>query len=141
MPTNYYVNQTALNRLQVALGDNAITPTAGNSVDGQGSAGELVIGTSSLTPNSSTGVLVTITLQFPSFTYAVRTASLAGVPLSAVASASGTAVLAELRDHNGNTIINGLLVGLAGSQADIIINTTTIQSGQTITCIDGTITG
>ena len=141
MPTNYYVNQTALNRLEVALGNNAITPAAGNSVDGQGSAGQLVIGSSSLTPNSSTGVLATITLSYPSFTYATRTASLAGVPLSAVASATGTAALAELRDHAGNTIVNGLTVGLSGSGADVTINTTAITSSQTVTCTAGTLTG
>jgi hypothetical protein len=141
MSVNYFVNQTALNRLEVALGDVAITPAAGNSVDGQGTAGLLVIGSSSLTPNSPTGVLATFTLQFPSFTYATRTASLAGVPLSATATAGGTAALAELRDNSGNTIVNNLTVTQAGGGGDIIINTTTITNGQTLTCTAGTLTG
>jgi hypothetical protein len=141
MPVNYFVNQTALNRLEVALGDNPITPAAGNSVDGQGTPGLLVVGTSALTPNSQTGVLVTMTLQFPSFTYAVRSAALAGIPLSGTASVSGTAMLAEIRDHAGNTIVNGLTVGIANSGADAIINTTTITAGQTITCDSCVLTG
>lgn len=141
MPTNYFVAQTALNRLEVSFGDIAVTPVAGNSVDGQGSAGQLVIGSSALTPNSLTGVLATIALAYPSATFATRTATLAGTPLSVAASASGTAALAEIRDHLGNTIINGLTVGLSGSGADVIINTTSITSGQTIICNSGTFTG
>lgn len=141
MPTNYFVNQTALNRLEASLGNNAVTPGAGNSVDGQGTAGQLVIGTSTLTPNTSTGVLATFTLQFPSFTYATRTATLAGVPLTTVATASGTAALGELRDASGNTIVNGLTVTIAGGGGDIIINTTSVTNGQSITCSAGTLTG
>lgn len=141
MPVNYFVAQTALNRLQAAFGNNAVTPAAGNSVDGQGSAGELVIGTSALTPNSNTGVLATLSLNYPSMSYATRTATIAGTPISAAASAGGTAALAEFRDHNGNTIVNGLTVGLTGSGADVIINTTSVSNGQTLTCSAGTITG
>lgn len=136
MSVNYAVNATALNRLQVALGASAITPASGNSVDAAGADGLLVIGTSAL--SGATGVLATITLQLPSFTFSGRVATLAGVPLTATASGSGTAALAELRDKNGVTIINTLTVGTSGT--DIIINSTTIASGETCTCTAGTLT-
>lgn len=136
MPVNYAVAQTALNRLQVSLGNSAITPASGNSVDGVGSAGLLVIGTSAL--NGGTGVLASITLSFPSFTYASRTATLAGTPLQASATATGTAALAELRDHNNVSIITGLTVGTTGT--DIIISNTSISTGATVTVTSGSIT-
>jgi hypothetical protein len=137
MSVNYVVNATALNRLQVALGSSAITPTTGQSVDAAGNYGQLVIGTSSL--SGATGVLATITLQNPSFSYSGRTATLLGVTLSATASATGTAALAEVRDKNGTTIINGLTVGL--SSTDFIIDNTAVVSGNTTNITAGTITG
>ncbi len=134
MAVSYAVNATALNRLKVSLGSNAITPASGNSVDAAG-AGSLVIGTSSL--SGATGVLATITLQNPSFSYATRTATLLGVPLSATASGSGTAAKAEIRDNSGVAIITGLTVGT--SATDVIIGSTTINSGDTVTCTAGTL--
>ena len=116
-------------RLAAAL--TATSTAAGTSVDGQSGNGLLVIGTSSL--SGATGVLVTITLQKPSFSIASKVATLLGVPLSATASATGTAALAEFRDSGGNTIISGLTVGTSGT--DIIINSTSISSGQTVQVI------
>lgn len=138
MSVNYAVAGTALNRLKVALGANAITPASGASVDAAGSVGVLVIGTSALA-GGATGTLATISLQNPSFTYAARTATLAGVPLSATASASGTAALGEIRDSAGVVIVNQLTVGTSGT--DIIIGSTSITSGATVTCTAGTLTG
>ena len=137
MSVNYAVNQTALNRLAVALGAGAVTPVSGNSVDAAGNYGLFVIGTSAL--SGATGVLATITLQNPSFSYATRTATMLGVPLSATATGSGTAAKAEFRDKNSVTIINSLTVGT--SATDVIISSTTITAGDTITCTAGTITG
>jgi hypothetical protein len=137
MAVAYANNATALNRLKVSLGSNAITPANGASVDATGVAGLLVIGNSTL--SGATGVLATLTLQNPSFSYATRTATLLGVPITATASATGTAALAEIRDSNSNTIINTLSVGTSGT--DIIINTTSIVSGETVICTAGTLTG
>jgi len=78
-------------------------------------------------------------LQNPSFSFATRTATLLGVPLSATASAGGTAAKAELRDNSGVAIINTLTVGTSGT--DIIIGSTTITSGDTVTCTAGTLIG
>lgn len=136
MSINWAVAATALNRLKVALGANAITPSSGQSLDAAGT-GQLVVGTSAL--SGATGVLATITLQNPSFSFSGRTATLLGVTLSATASATGTAALAELRDHSGTTIISGLTVGTSGT--DFIIDNASIVSGNTVNCTSGTITG
>jgi hypothetical protein len=88
--------------------------------------------------SGATGVLATIALQNPAFTEASQVLTLAGVPLSVAASASGTAAKAEIRNNAGTTIVSGLTVGTSGT--DIIIGTTTITSGGTVTCTAGTIT-
>jgi hypothetical protein len=137
MSVTYAVNATALNRLKVALASGAVTPASGASVDAAGAAGSLQIGTSSL--SGVTGVLATITLQDPSFTFATRTATLAGTPLSGTASATGTAALAQICDSNNVPIITGLTVGTSGT--DIIIGSTSITSGETVTVTSGTIAG
>ena len=138
MAVNYAVATTALNRLKVSLASGAITPASGTSVDAAGGFGQLVVGTSGL--SGATGVLATFTLQNPSFTFATRTATLAGTPLTATASATGTAALAELRDNGGTTIINNLTVGTSGTEI-IISPSTTITNGQTVTCSAGSLVG
>ena len=110
--------------------------TNGSSIDNAASFGQLVIGTSAL--SGATGVLATITLPKPSFSIASAVATLLGVPLSATASATGTAAKAEFRDSTGLVVISGLTVGTSGS--DINLNSTSITSGQTVTITSGTIT-
>lgn len=131
-----YATTTKNNRLRMAFLAGAVTPAAGESVDSGAGNGTLVIGTSAL--SGATGVLVTITLQKPSFSIASGVATLLGVPLSGTASATGTAALANLRDSAGNAIVTGLTVGT--SATDIIVATTSITSGQTVTVTSGTIT-
>jgi len=109
------------------------TPAAAT---GTATAGQLVIGTASL--SGGTGVLATIALPATAFTVSGAVATLQGVPLSATASASGTAALAEFRNNAGTTVISGLTVGTSGS--DINLNSTSITSGQTVTITSGTIT-
>src|SRR5260370_28292163 len=104
MTVTHAVATTILNRLRVSLDAGAVTPASGTSVDANvGGAGQLVIGASNLF--GATGVLVTIALQKPSFSYSGSAATLLGVPLSANATATGTANKAELRDNSGTTII------------------------------------
>jgi hypothetical protein len=103
---------------------------------GAGSAGSLVIGTSAL--SGATGVLATITLPNPASTVSGDVLTLAGVPLSATASASGTANKAEIRNNAGTVIVGNLSVGTSAS--DVIVNTTTVTSGQTVTVTSGTVT-
>ena len=129
-----YSNTVKDNRLNVV--NDAVNSKTYAAGTGAGSAGSLVIGTSAL--SGSTGVLATITLQNPAFTEASQVLTLAGVPLSATASASGTAAKAEIRNNAGTVIVSGLSVGTSGS--DINLNSTTVTNGQTVTITSGTIT-
>lgn len=122
------------NRMQL-VADLIATKVAAASTGG-GSAGQLVIGTAAL--SGATGVLATIALQNPPGTVSGAVLTLAGVPLSVAASATGTAALAELRNNAGGVIASGLTVGTSGT--DIILGTTSIVSGGTVTITAGTIT-
>lgn len=105
-------------------------PTTGTA------AGSLVIGTAAL--SGATGVLITYTLQTTPATVSGDTLTLAGLPFTAAASASGTAVKAELRANDGSVVVGGLTVGTSG--ANIIISDTAINSGQSYQVTGGTIT-
>lgn len=129
-----YANAVKDNRLNVV--NDAVNSKTYAAGTGSASAGQLVIGTSLL--SGATGVLATIALSATAFTEASQVLTLAGVPLSVAASASGTAAKAEIRNNAGTTIVSGLTVGTSGT--DIIIGTTTITSGGTVTCTAGTIT-
>jgi len=107
-----------------------------NGIDGGAAAGQLVIGTSALA--GATGILCRINLADPCGTVAAKVLTLSGVPKSGVASAAGTAAKAELRDSNDVVVASGLTVGTSGT--DIIINSVTIASGQTVQINSGTIT-
>lgn len=129
-----YANNVAAGRLQVVADlTNSKTLAAAT---GAGSTGLLVIGTSGL--SGATGVLASIVLPNPCATVSNKVLTLAGVPLSIAASASGTAALAEIRNNAGTVIASGLTVGTSGT--DIILNTTTITASQTVTVTAGTIT-
>ena len=109
------------------------TPAAAT---GSATAGSLVIGTSAL--SGATGVLATIALTTTAFTLSGGVLTVHGLPLSAVASAAGTAAKAEIRNNAGTVIVSGLTVGT--SATDIIVGTTTFSSGLTVTVTAGTIT-
>ncbi len=130
----HYSTSLATARLQ-AVADLIAGKTIA-AATGAGSAGKLVIGDSTL--NGATGVLATIDLQNPAATVSGRTLTVAGVPLSATASGTGTAAKAELRDNAGNVIVDGLTVGTSG--ADIIIASTSIAANQTVQLVSATIT-
>ena len=115
---------------------NARLTVTRDAVDQGASFGKLVIGTSAL--SGATGVLATITLQDPSASVSGGVLTLAGTPLSAAATAAGTAAKAELRDSNDVVIASNLSVGT--SATDIIINSTSIAVGQTVQVSSGTIT-
>lgn len=129
-----YANAVKDNRLNVV--NDAVNAKTYSAGTGAGSVGSLVIGTSAL--SGATGVLATVMLRNPAFTEAAQVLTLAGVPLTAIASATGTAALAEIRDNSGATVVSGLTVGAGGT--DIIVSSTSVTSGQTITVTSGTIT-
>jgi hypothetical protein len=112
-----------------------LNAVAGVIDDGSG-PGVLQIGTSAMGT-----VLVSITLSDPcaaSATGGVLTFS--GFPKSGTAVATGTAAAARIRDSNGADVITGLTVGAAGSGADIILDTTAIDTNETVTLSSATIT-
>ena len=122
------------NRMQL-VADLIASKTAASST-GTALAGSLVIGTSAL--SGATGVLATITLNATPGTVSGNVFTLSGTPLSATASGTGTAALAEFRNNAGTTVVSGLTVGTSGT--DIIINATAISSGQSVQVTSGTIT-
>jgi hypothetical protein len=103
------------------------------AIDVNAAPATLEIGTAGMA-----ATLVTITLGDPSFTEAGGVITMAGVPKSGVASGTGTAAAARIKDGGGNVIVSGLTVGTSAS--DIILNSTAISTGQTVTISSGTIT-
>jgi hypothetical protein len=83
-------------------------------------------------------VLVSMALAKPSFTESGGVITMASIPRSGIASASGTAGIARIKDGNGNIIVSGLTVNTTG--ADINLNSISITAGQTVTLSSGTIT-
>ena len=122
------------NRMQL-VADLIASKTAAAST-GTATAGSLVIGTSALL--GATGVLATIPLSATPGTVGSGVLTLSGVPLQATATATGTAALAEFRNNAGTTVVSGLTVGTSGT--NIIINSTSISSGQAVQVTSGTIT-
>ena len=87
-------------------------------------------------------VLVAIPLSDPSFsrggTKPNTALTMLGVPKNANAAATGTAALGRIKEGGGTTILDGLTVGT--SATDIILNSTSITSGQQVSISSGTIT-
>jgi hypothetical protein len=110
------------------------------AVDSGGAAGSMVIGDSTL--SGSTGILATIPLAYPSFSFSGHVATALGTPLvgnvTASASPGNPASKAELRDSNGVTRVTGLTVD-QGGPADVILSTTNLQSGEIVTFSDGSL--
>ena len=99
-----------------------------DQIDGGSGAGTLEIGTAAMGTT-----LAVITLADPSGTVAgAGVLTLSGFPKSdTAADASGTAAAARIRDSNGNVVISGLTVGTSGT--DVILDSVSITSGQTVT--------
>jgi hypothetical protein len=77
-------------------------------------------------------VVATFTLAVDAFDNAASGAvALAGVPLTAVAAASGVVDTAELLSSGSTYQITGLSVGEAATQ--VVVDNTDINSGQTVT--------
>lgn len=98
-------------------------------------AGTLEIGTTGMAT-----VLATFTLADPSGTAAAGVLTFDFDPdiSDTSADATGTAAEARIKDGSGTAIITGLTVGTAGT--DIVLDSTSITAGQTVTLTTGTIT-
>lgn len=104
-----------------------------DAIDAETDPGTLQIGTAGMAQ-----VLVELELEKPSFTESGGVITMAGVPISGVAGASGTAAAARIRDGDDNDVVTGLTVGTSG--AEVNLNSVDISSGQTVTLSSGTIT-
>ncbi len=127
---NTTVKSTRMQMVADYIDSKTLQPSTGAPA-----AGKLVIGTSAL--SGATGVLATLTLPTPCGTVSNGVLTLGTVP-SAAATAGGTAAKAEIRNNADTPIITGLTVNTLN--ADILIATTTIASGQTVQVTSGTIT-
>jgi hypothetical protein len=115
---------------------NARLNAVAGVIDGGSGPGIIQIGTAGMAT-----VLATITLDDPCAAAASGgVLTFSGFPKSATAAATGTAALARIRDSNGNDVATGLVVGVAGSGADIILDTTAIDTNETVTLNSATIT-
>lgn len=105
-----------------------------DTIDAGAGAGVLQIGTAGMAT-----VLAEFTLNDPSGTVSGSVLTLSGFPKSDTsANDTGTAAAARIRDSNANDVITGLTVGT--SAADIILDSVSITSGQTVTLNSATIT-
>lgn len=106
-------------------------------LDGGSGPGSLVIGTAGMAT-----VLASITLANPSFELDVvpRQIVLLGVPVSDMdADASGVAATALIKDGSGNTVIDGLTVGVVGSGANVELTNVNITQHQIVDLVSGVI--
>lgn len=86
---------------------------------------------------SGDALLASVTLDDPCGSVAAGVLTFT-TPRSNTASGSGTAAKAQIKDSNGTVVVSGLTVGT--SAADVIVGTTTIASGNTISITSATIT-
>ena len=104
------------------------------AIDAHASAATLEIATTAFGT-----VLCIITLDVTaSFTVSGAVMTMAGVPRSGTAIANGTAAVARIKEGGGTVIVDNLSVGTSGQ--DIVLNSTSITNGQTVTITAGTIT-
>jgi hypothetical protein len=98
------------------------------AIDAGGAAGKLEIGTTGMA-----SILATITLNYnPAGTVTTGALTLSGFPKSDTsADNTGTAAAARIRTSANSDVITGLTVGTAAT--DVIIDNTSINSGQTVT--------
>ena len=104
-----------------------------DAIDGGPAAGVLKIFTAAYAT-----LLATLTLSDPCGTVAAKVLTFSGMPKSAVAGNTGTAAIARFEDSTGTIVADGLTVGTSGT--DVIIDNTSIASGQTVNLTAATIT-
>lgn len=104
-----------------------------NTLDAGAGSAVLEIGTAGMA-----AVLASFTLPEPCGTVAGVVLTLDFDPdIAATASGSGTAAAAQIKDGSGVVQITGLTVGTSG--ADVILDSVSITSGQTVTLTSGTL--
>lgn len=111
---------------------NALADACVDRVDG-GSPGLLKI-------RAGSTVLATITLANPAFgSGSAGAAAMSGLPLSAVAGATGTADNFQVTDSASTLIFSGSVTATGGG-GDLTLDNTSITSGQTVQVTSGSYT-
>jgi len=100
-----------------------------DALDAAGPGASLVIGTAALA-GGGVGVLASILLEIPSAAVLEDELTIAGMPLTSLVTANGTAAKAELRDAAGGVVVGGLTIGTV--DADIIVTNVLCFEGETI---------
>lgn len=98
-----------------------------------GSGGKLEIGTAGMST-----ILATITLDSTAGTAASGVLTFSSFPKQDAADATGTAAAARIRTSSNTDIVTGLTVGTSGT--DIILDNTSIATGQVVIIQSATIT-
>ena len=130
-----YNSTLKTNRMQLV--PDLISGKAAAASTGTATAGWLVIGDSTLSA-PSTGILAKLPLNATPGTVTGNVFTITVTGVTASATATGTAAKAELWTNGNSPVVQGLTVGTSGT--DIVISSTTISSGQTITLTSGNIT-
>jgi hypothetical protein len=107
-----------------------------------GAAGKLVIGTVDMDGlvDADNGVLVEVPLANPPFTVADGVMSVASLPRTTEAIATGVAAKVEIRAGDDTVIMNNWTLGVPGDVAEVIINAFEISTGQTVQITIGSVT-
>lgn len=99
-----------------------------------GATGVLEVGTAGMAT-----ILFSVNLNNPAGTASGGVLTFSGFPKTTTAIASGTAAAGRIRTATGGTnIVTGLTVGTSG--ADIIVNTTTVATSDSVEVTSATIT-
>lgn len=108
-----------------------------DAIDAGSGAGTIEIGTTGMAL-----VLATITLADPcgSVSGDVLTLTMPKSDTSADAGAPDTAAAARIKDSDGNIVVSGLTVGLSGASPNVVLDSTSITAGQTVTLTAATLT-
>ena len=104
-----------------------------DAIDGGPAAGTLEICTATYA-----SVLVTVTFSDPCGTVSSGVLTFSGTPIAATAGNTGTAAIARIKDSTGTVVCDGLTVGTSGT--DITVNTTSVNSGASVSVTSATIT-
>lgn len=139
-----YITAAATQRLQVVA--DGMQGKAFAASTGTASAPSLVIGTSAFVntqgtasvTTGTTGVLAIIPLPVAGISVSSRTLSLVSSSQSATATSSGTAANAAVITNGGTIYVGGLTAGTAST--DVILGSSAISSGQTVTVSSATLT-
>lgn len=90
---------------------------------------------------AAAGLLATIPLVKPCGTVATSVLTFDADPdITAAASDTGTVTNATITTSADDVIVSGLTVGLSGASPNIVVDSTSITSGQTVSFNSGTIT-